>query len=260
MADQLELITHAKAPDIETLKRLRAMAGRAHGPDENLDAEVAKAFAMPGLAPSHSLDDALRLMKATIGKWSDFTLEGYAEDEIDGEFSPEGYFFRLGAEYAPDSDPHEAPNQSTPELAVLRVVLDYHVRWPSVKAKRDAAAERKVQREVFTPATEAEPEDVSDEAEEAPAKVYPKTLEGYVESWADWLDRMDQGQIEDPYDYCDAETKAGISKNYQTCISIMKRQAKALTIMEDLLEAEIGKNPSPRMKALKAAIEAIYSE
>lgn len=263
MNQQTELALAFRIPPADVLKALRSRLNKQPIPSDELDKETAAAFGLPGLRASQNMSDGLKLLKLAVPEWTDFQMEAYAED-ADGE--PEIYWLKLGAQGLPGCVEESNTKFAYPELSLLAMILFYVINKP--KLLREAEATKARREEASKQSDERHHQNMADIAERAAEqaaerkrraeKTYPDTLEGYVESWADWLDRMDDLQIEDPHDYADAETKAAISRNFQTCIQIMKGQAKAVTIVQELMEAEYAKNPSPRMKALKVAIEAIY--
>lgn len=253
-----------KLPDIEALKRLRSRLNKTRGPDDALDKEIADAFGIDGLRPTHNLSDGVRLMREAIPDWDGFTLHGYPDRTYEGgdSFYPESYDTELSGPTPEHKVVGEDTESAYPEISILAATLTYLTNLPALDKAAAAARAHRAAREIERQ-REAK-QDVA-EAEEtpppAPPKEYPKTYEGYVESWADWLvkmrdfvpDDMAMAQVND-----DGVTAARVMDHYDTCIRIMKGQAKAISIVQEMMEAEVAKNPSPRMKALKAAIEAVY--
>lgn len=93
------------------------------------------------------------------------------------------------------------------------------------------------------------------------AEDYPDTYEGYVASWIAWLEGMRDTEQEFPDENVEAAhpgTSAAIVSNFNEVITLIQSQLTAIQIVQTMMEEMYRDNPSPRMKALKAAIEAIY--
>lgn len=87
------------------------------------------------------------------------------------------------------------------------------------------------------------------------------SYEDYVESWIAWLEGMRDTEAEFPDANVEAAhpgTSTAIVSNYNEVITLMRGQVKAIQIVQTMMEEMYAANPTPRMKALKAAIEAIY--
>jgi hypothetical protein len=270
MPQQPELALEMKTPAPEVLSRLRASLMKATIGDAQLDQAIATAFNI-SLAPfTRSLTDGLSLLKAAIPDWQSYKLESYSDSEIGEDFYPESTEFQVDGPGHRSGPPHASPTErmttAPPELAVVTGVVDYLVRLPAAQAKKAADAQNKVETPLnepdegeYTPLKEAKATRNRDARIDLDWSNYQDTAAGHANYYADWLHNMRETVLQYPDDNDDASTNAGVVLGYERSINVIRRQAKAIEIIQEMLEAEAAKSPSPRMKALKAAIEAIYT-
>lgn len=266
MVDHPELSLEMKIPGADVLKRLRAKAAKARGQDDALNKEIATAFNLPVTNVTGNLSDALAFLRAVVPDWTSFTMEGYADISSDdsGGFLPESYNLDIHAPVV--SKPIEDITSPWPELAALGATLDYLLRRPTAEQKAAAAAAAKARRDAQP--HEDDPENAEHlatmarleaEKREREARTYPDGYEGHVLWHVDYMrDCATDGSAE--MMVCGNQEVAKIIEGvFEEVARIMQGQLRAIQIVQEMMEAEAAKNPSPRMKALKAAIEAIYT-
>jgi hypothetical protein len=90
------------------------------------------------------------------------------------------------------------------------------------------------------------------------AEDFPDTYEGHVSWHVNWL-RAERDSGSEMIAYGDPEVTQIVANNFEECARIMEGQLQAIQIVQTMMEEMYAASPSPRMKALKAAIEAIYT-
>lgn len=251
-----------KIPDAEALKALLRLVHKTQEPSDEIDRKVAEAFDMPGLRVTHSLSDGVALFKAAVPNWTSYNIEGTSDRfyEDTGEFDPEWYEIQLtGPTYTHRVESGER-HHPVAELCLISTLLSYVLQAPALDQAAEREKARVAEARASAESAKAEEPAATPEPEPAPEKEYPPGHVGYVESWADWLARMRDMVPDDLYLPDDGGvTLRNIMGHYNTCIGIMMGQARAIEIVQAMLEEMYASNPTPRMKALKTAIEAVYA-
>jgi len=89
------------------------------------------------------------------------------------------------------------------------------------------------------------------------AEDYSDDYEGHVQWHVDWL-RYEGEVSPELMTYGNEDAMKIVASNFEECARIMEGQVKAIQIVQTMMDEMYAANPTPRMKALKAAIEAIY--